>query len=133
MMGSHSVHSSSFLLLHPFSLFQCGLLHGLQSFSENLLQQGLSMDHKSFRKYPHAPEQSSMKSGCLLQHGPPMACRTVPAQSWPLPQAAEDSLPCSCSSSISAPYINKQAKTSQSYYISGYSCSLSIVCTTMSL
>lgn len=133
MMGSHSVHSSSFLLLHPFSLLQCELLHGLQSFSENLLQHVLSMDHKSFRKYPHAPVQSPPCRGCLLQHGTPMGCRTITAQSWPLPQAAEGSLLCSSSSSIQAPYVNKLAKTAQSYYISLYSCSLSIYCRTMSL
>lgn len=46
-----------------------------------------------------------MQCGCLLQHGPPMGCRTIPVQSWPLPQAAEDSLLCSSSSSFPNPHV----------------------------
>lgn len=107
-MGSQSVYTSSFLLLHPVSLFQCGHLHGLHVKTCSNMGSPWTTNHLG--NIHCSIVASSVHSGCLLQHGPPMGCRTTPAQSQPLPQAAEDFLLCSSSSSIYTAYVNKLAK-----------------------
>lgn len=69
-----SVHSSP-------SCFSVGFPHGLQFFRTNLLQHGLSINHSSFIKYPHAPVWV-----------PPWATAWVSALVWSFPWAAGEYL-----------------------------------------
>lgn len=89
-------------------LFSSGHLHGLHVKTCSNMGSPWTTNHLG--NIHCSIVASSVHSGCLLQHGPPMGCRTTPAQSRPLPQAAEDFLLCSSSSSIYTAYVNKLAK-----------------------